>query len=132
MRDLFHELVYFTRVFPHRRLTLEVVLVDVEERRYPGHGRRRRWRVRDHQVEDQCLVAVREVHRFRTAKDLLNLLPADLPAPFHTGHLAERMGISRFFAQRIAYCLRHMGALHPAGKQGNAHLYTRRGRRKAA
>jgi len=132
VRDLFHELVYFTRVFPHRRLTLEAVLVDVEERRYPGHGRRRRWRATDHQVEDQCLVAVREVHRFRTAKDLLRLLPDDLPAPFHTGHLAAQMGISRVFAQRIAYCLRKMGALQPAGKQGNAHLYALRRRRRAA
>jgi hypothetical protein len=28
--DIFDELVYFTRVFPHRRLTLEVVLVEIE------------------------------------------------------------------------------------------------------
>lgn len=40
--DLFDELVYFTRVFPHPRLTIEAVLVEVEESRYPGHGRRRR------------------------------------------------------------------------------------------
>ena len=39
--NLFDELVYFTRVFPHRRLTLEVALVEVEELRFPGHGRRR-------------------------------------------------------------------------------------------
>ena len=44
MLDLFEELVHFTRVFPHPRLTLEVVLVEIEEWRYPGHGRRRRWR----------------------------------------------------------------------------------------
>ena len=42
--DIFDELVYFTRVFPHPRLTLEVVLVEIEEWRLPGHGRRRRWR----------------------------------------------------------------------------------------
>ena len=56
--DLFDELVHFTRVFPHPRLTLEVPLVDVEEWRYPGHGRRRRWRASDYQVEDQKLLAV--------------------------------------------------------------------------
>src|SRR5687768_11979556 len=39
--NVFDELVYFTRVFPHEQLTLEVVLVDVEERRYPGQGKRR-------------------------------------------------------------------------------------------
>ena len=39
--DLFHELVYFCRVFPHDNLILEVPLVTVEEWRFPGHGRRR-------------------------------------------------------------------------------------------
>src|SRR5208283_360384 len=42
--DLFDEMVHFTNVFPHRGLTLEVLLVEIEESRYPGHGRRRRWR----------------------------------------------------------------------------------------
>src|SRR5262245_37383223 len=40
--NVFDELVYFTRVFPHHRLTVEVPMIEVEERRYPGHGRRRR------------------------------------------------------------------------------------------
>jgi hypothetical protein len=56
--DIFDELVHFTRVFPHRRLTLEVPLIEIEEWRYPGHGRRRRWRDNDHQVEDQRLLDV--------------------------------------------------------------------------
>ncbi len=32
--DLFDDLVHFMRVFPHKRLTLEVPLVDIEEWRY--------------------------------------------------------------------------------------------------
>lgn len=127
--DLFDELVYFTRVFPHRRLALEVVLVEVEEWRYPGHGRRRRWRESDFQVEDQKLVAIQEVHHLATAADLRALLPAGLPQPFHTGDLAAGLGISRNRAQRIAYCLRKMGAVREAGKQGNARLYHQISRR---
>jgi hypothetical protein len=123
--DLFHELVYFTRVFPHPRLTLETPLVEVEERRYPGHGRRRRWRQGDHVVEDQRLLAVVGVHRFQSAADLLSLLPADLPQPFHSGHIATGLGIQRWVAQRIAYCLRKTGAAEACGKQGNAVLYQR-------
>jgi hypothetical protein len=123
LQDLFHELVYFTRVFPHPRLTLHVPLVEVEERRYPGHGRRRRWRKDDFLVEDQRLLAVTAVHTFRTAADLLALLPAKLPQPFHTGHLAAGLGINRWVAQRIAYCLRHTGAATVCGKAGNAVLY---------
>lgn len=121
--DLFHELVYFTQVFPHKKLTLEVPLVEIEELRYPGHGRRRRWRRDDHTVEDQRLVQIDEVHRFATLKDLWRLMPRDLPSPFHTGHIAEGLGIQRWIAQRMAYCLVKTGATREVGKQGNARLY---------
>jgi len=123
--DLFDDLVYFTRVFPHERLVLEVPLVEIEEWRYPGHGRRRRWRATDHEVEDQKLIAVREVYRLRTAADVGRLIrrPRPLPRPFHTGHLAASLGVERWFAQRIAYCLRKIGAVEEVGKQGNARMY---------
>jgi len=121
--DLFDELVHFTRVFPHPRLTLEVPLIEVEERRYPGHGRRRRWRRNDFQVLDQVLLEIREIHQFQAAADLLGLLRGPLPQPFHTGDLARTMGIHRSTAQRIAYCLRHAGAGETVGKLRNALLY---------
>jgi hypothetical protein len=123
--DLFDELVYFTRVFPHPNLTLEVLLVDIEEWRYPGHGRRRYRRKNDHIVEDQKLVKLHEAHRFHTDRDLLKMIPSDLPDPFHTGHLAEAMDIPRTKAQQIAYCLRKTAALEDCGKQVNARLYRR-------
>jgi hypothetical protein len=121
--DIFDELVHFTRVFPHRRLTLEVPLIEIEELRYPGHGRRRRWRANDHQVEDQRLLGVVGVHAFRTATDLCRLLPPALPRPFHTGHLAEGLGVERWIAQRMAYCLRETGAVQSVGKLRGAWLY---------
>ncbi|HBO43583.1 MAG TPA: hypothetical protein DD670_06570 [Planctomycetaceae bacterium] len=121
--DLFDELVHFTGVFPHKRLTLEVLVVDIEEWRYPGHGRRRRWRADDHQIEDQKLVAVHETIRLQTVADLRAMIACDLPEPFHTGHLAESLGVKRWIAQRIAYCLRQTGATRAVGKQGNTVLY---------
>jgi len=123
--DLFHELVYFTRVFPHPRLTLQTPLVEIEERRYPGHGRRRRWRRDDHVVEDQRLVAVVGVHEFQAAADLFSLLPTNLPQPFHSGDLADALGIRRWIAQRITYCLRQTGAAQACGKAGNTLLYSK-------
>ena len=129
--DLFDELVYFVNVFPHKRLVLEVPLVEVEEWRYPGHGRRRRWRHGDFQIEDQKLVRVVETFRFRKAADLRKLLPDDLPKTFHTGHIAEGLDVRRWTAQRMAYCLRETGAIRAVGKQGNAILY-RPNRRAAA
>jgi hypothetical protein len=129
--DIFDELVHFTRVYPHPRLTLEVVLIDIEELRFPGHGRRRRWRKNDHVIEDQRLVEVLSVTRFRTAADLCKLLPPKLPKPFHTGHVAEGLGVQRWVAQRMAYCLRKVGAIETVGKAGGAWLYKRSPRRTA-
>ena len=123
--DIFDELVYFRRTFPHPRLILEVPLVHVEEWRYPGHGRRRRRRERDHVVEDQKLIEVAETHMFSTARDLLRLLPKRLPRPFHTGHVAKKLGVARWIAQRMVYCLREMGGVEVVGKEGNAILYQR-------
>ncbi len=130
--DLFEELVHFTRVYPHPRLVLEVVLVEIEEFRYPGHGRRRRWRRNDHEVEDQRLVAVLGVEKFHTAADLCRLLPPKLPKQFHTGHIAEGLGVERWIAQRMAYCLREMGAIKTVGKERGAWLYKRTAKTQAA
>jgi len=121
--SLFDELIYFTRVFPHRNLILETPLVEVEELRYPGHGRRRRWRENDFLVEDQRLVAIHDTHRFKTNQDLLALLPPNLPQTFHTGHIAQGLLIQRWIAQRMTYVLRKCGALAECGKSGNARLY---------
>jgi hypothetical protein len=130
--DVFEELVYFTRVFPHKSLTLEVVLVDVEERRFPGCGKRRRRRPQsDFQIDDQLLVKIVATHTFVTTADLLRLLPRRLPAEFHTGHLAERLKTPRWTAQRMAYCLREMKAVKVVGKKGNAILYSKTPRRAA-
>jgi hypothetical protein len=122
--DVFDELVYFTRVFPHERLSLDVVLVEVEERRYPGRGKRRRRSERDYQIEDQSLVRIVAEHQFATAADLRRLLPRRMPRQFHTAHLAERLKAPRWTAQRIAYCLRQMGAVEVVGKSGYAILYS--------
>lgn len=128
--DLFDELVHFTRAFPHKRLTLEVPLVEVEEIRYPGHGRRRRWRKNDHVVEDQLLASVGETLRFRTVHDLWKLVPGKLPTPFDTAELAGALDAPRWIGQRAAYALREMGAVRQVGKRKGAWLYERVKRRR--
>jgi len=129
--DLFEEMVHFTSAFPHENLTLEVPLIEIEEVRYPGHGKRRRRRENDFIVEDQHLTEIVSSQKFRKGTDLLKLLPRRLPVVFDTGQLAELLEKPRWIAQKIVYTLRKTGALEIAGKSGNALLYSRQ-RRKAA
>jgi hypothetical protein len=118
--DLFEDLVYFTRAFPHRNLTIEALLVDVEEWRYPGRIRwgRQRWA-----TEDERLLAVCDTLRISTPADLRQLVACPLPRPFHTADIAAALAIDRFSAQRMAYVLRKVGAAETVGKQRGAWLY---------
>ncbi len=121
--DIFDELVYLRGIYPHPRLTLELVLVDMEEWRRTARGRRRSRHGGGFRVEQQKLLRILGCHRFRTAGDLANIVSVRLPDPFHTGHLARGMNIERWAAQRIAYCLRYAGAVQQVGKLGNSLLY---------
>jgi hypothetical protein len=118
--DIFDELLYFTRVFPHPNLRLLVPLVSIEEVRYPGHGKRRRRRQGDFQVKDRRIIDVLETHEYATVHDLHELLPDGLPKRFDTADLAKSLEIPRYQAQRIAYVMRKTGAAIQTGKRGNA------------
>ena len=118
--DVFDELVYFTRVFPHPNLNLITPLITIEEIRYPGHGRRRRRRSGDFQVKDRQILELVESHSFSSVFDLQQLLPADLPKKFDTKELAEGLEVPRHQAQKIAYVMRKTGAIVETGKRGNA------------
>lgn len=119
--DLFEDLVHFTNVFPHPRLTLEVALTIQEEHRIAKKPRR--FRGKDYRVEDRVLRSVEEQIELNTADDLLKLIPGKLPSPFHTRDLAKAAGIQRWLAQKMAYCLRNTGAINLVGKEKNALLY---------
>ena len=118
---LFDDLVHFVDVFPHPRLTLEVVLTEQEEHRLPSRKRRRF--SKDYRVEDRLLRSVDGRLQLRRVEDLAAMLPAGLAEPFSTADIAREADIPRWLAQKMAYCLRKTGAAEMAGKQGNALLY---------
>jgi hypothetical protein len=128
--DVFQDLVHFVDVFPHPRLTLEVVLTEIEEFRHAAP--RIAWRRRDRAI-DRSLVAIRSQHTFRTTNDLLALLPPGLPAEFTTAELAAALSLPRWWAQKVAYCLRRTGALKTTrrGRGGWVYRIPRRRRRAA-
>lgn len=130
--NVFDELVYFTRVFPHPNLRMLIPLIDIEEVRFPGHGRRRRKRVGDFVVKDRLILDIHQTHVFKTVTDLQTLLPDDLPKEFDTGELADGLGVPRHQAQRIGYVLRKTGVAKECGKRGNAIVYRLVGKTEAA
>ena len=130
--NLFEELVHFIHLFPHPRLTLEVLLTRQEEDRLTVVKRRRRGK--DYRVEDRRLVEVVSRSSLRTVADLQQLLPPGLVQPFSTEALAQAASIPRWLAQKMAYCLRCAGAIEVTGKEKNSILYRvpRKSRRRRA
>jgi hypothetical protein len=119
---LFEELVSIPSLLREDNFSLEVVFTREEEiRRNDGRGS---WRRKGWSIADRRLVEVMSRHVFLRPSDFLALVPKDLPEPFSTLELSECIGQPRWLAQKIAYCLREMGAIQATGKNGNAILYS--------
>ncbi|QDV63711.1 hypothetical protein [Crateriforma conspicua] len=123
--DLFEDLIYFTRLFPHPNLVIEAPCVDVQQLRIPtkGRRRRRRWNT-DYDVADVMLESIGESIELRDRDDLLALvgLPSD-GQTFDTADLAKRIDRPRWVAQKIAYVLRQTGAIEAHGRKRSGILY---------
>jgi hypothetical protein len=120
--QLFDELVYIPGLVRNRHFSLEVVLVHEEEiRRNDGHGSR--WR-KGWSIADRGLMGVVATHVFDNPGDFYNLIPESLPNPFSTHDLSNCTGQPIWRAQKMVYCLRHMGAAKVVGKKGNSVLHS--------
>lgn len=119
---LFLELVHFTQVFPHPNLKLEVLLTEQEEERQPVTRKYRRQK--PYRVLGRSLREIVESVEIATVDDLVQMLPLQLSEPFSTADLAAELGMPRWLAQKMAYCLRQTGGLEISGKQGNSLLYS--------
>jgi len=123
IEQLFQELVSFPKLVAQPGFSVDVLLIQEEEiRRQDG---RRAWRRRGWVTQERRLLQVVGQRRFEGPTDLGALIPSDLAEPFTTSDLAKAIAQPRRLAQRMAYCLRELGIITPAGKQGNAVLYVR-------
>ena len=121
--DAFSGLVSLRELLGDSNLSVDVLLIHEEEVRLPRHRPRRRGK--DWTVHDRRLVEVIDSVTFQDPTDYLTFVPTDLEEPFTTAELSSALGRSRKIAQKIAYTLRHIGALRLVGKRGNAFLYER-------
>ncbi len=119
--DLFDELVSIADLFQHPDLTLDVVMAQEEEvRRSDGKGS---WRRRGQSIHDQRLLQVIETVTFESRQDFRRFLPDNLPQPFTNANLAACSGIAVHTARKITYCLKKMGTIREAGRNGRQLLF---------
>ena len=119
---LFDELVSIPHLINHRYFSLEVLMVQKEEVRCEdGTGS---WRRKGLSIADHHLIDVFGKHVFKQTSDFKDLIPLNLPEPFSTQELGKSINQPRWLAQKMAYCLRHMGVIEIVGKNGNSLLYS--------
>lgn len=123
LEDVFRELVSIPKLFESPNFALHLVLIREEEIRVP-HARRG-WRRGGWVIQERRLLEVVEHRLFESASAMAGLIPAAVPAEFTTAELATAGKTPRWLAQKMAYCLREMGAIEKVGKRGNALVYRR-------
>jgi hypothetical protein len=122
--QFFGELIHFTKVFPHKKLSIEILPVECIESRidHPRRGRRKQYR-----TLDMRLASIPKLQRsilLKNRGDLWSLMGTpQLPKTFDTRDLADAIQEPRWLAQQIAYVLKHCGAARPHSKRGNSIVY---------
>jgi hypothetical protein len=119
--NLFDELVSIPTLLDHPNLQLDVVLVSTAKTQvHDPKVRRGRggWRTVDRRLDE-----VLGVERFNDVAALGRLLPDTLPKPFTTADIADRAGISRDLAQKLAYCFRAVHLIDEIGRSRDGKCY---------
>ncbi len=120
---VFEELVSIPQLLAHPNFSLQVLLIQEEEiRRYDGAHN---WRRKGWGTHERRLLQVVEQRLFETPQDMLAIIPSTLKEPFTTTDLAQATRHPLRLAQKMAYCLRAMGAVTAVGKRGRGILYAR-------
>jgi hypothetical protein len=120
--DLFNALVYAPELPLLPRLTVELALVDIVEKRVDdGAGS---WRRKGVSIAGRSLGAWRESLVLQKPGDYRVFIPFKGKEPFTVRSFALAAGISVSIARKTVYVLSKIGMIERAGKQGNAIVYT--------
>ena len=119
--NLFEELVWIPHIILNSNLTIEVLIVHVEEIRLnDGKGS---WRRKGWSIVDRKLVNIVDQKRFQDPMDFLTLIPKNLKMPFTNSELSKALQKSIGLARKMTYCLRKINILKVIGKKGKAFLF---------
>ena len=123
VEHVFLELVRIPHLIRHPNFSLEVVMTREEElQREDGKGS---WRRKGRSIADRRLLEVVQRFRFDSAEDFLPFLPSSLPQAFTSRELGQALGVPRYLAQKMVYCLRTIGLIQRDGKRRRSYLYVR-------
>jgi len=123
--SFFEEFVSVAPLLAHPNFSFHVLFIQEELVRRPGGARS--WRNKGWSTHERRLLQVLSSRLFEEPHDMLEFLPDSISGPFTTADLAETAGRPVWFAQKMAYCLRTMGAIEAIGKRGRRILYSRTG-----
>ncbi len=121
VEDLFLELVSFPHLLTNPNFSFEVLFTREEESRYKSG--KRVFRQVGWLVEERRLLEVVDRRLFEKPADWQALLPGHPDEPFTARELAETLGIRKYLAEKMAYCLRKGEVIRRIGRRGRAYLY---------
>ncbi len=119
--NIFKELVRIPHIMLNSNLTIEALIVNVEETRLnDGKGS---WKRKGWSIIDRRLVNLIDQKIFHGSMDYLTLIPKSLEFPFTNYELSKALQKSIRLARMMTYCLRKSDILKVIGKRGKAFLY---------
>ena len=119
--NIFDALVYAPTLPLLRRVSIEIVFVEIIEKRIKdGKGS---WRRKGISIADRELAAWRDSILFKRPKDFLTFLPFKKNEEFTGAALAKRSCIDIASARKALYVLTKMNVVKRIGKQGNSWKY---------
>ncbi len=123
LTDLFNELIRIPTLFSTGNLSVEVLMIEMEEI-WCDNGRGS-WRRRGACIEDRKLIRVLERKLFDSKADFLKVLPEDLPVLFSNNILAQCLGIRVGQSRKMTYSLRKMGVITHVSTKRKQMLFVR-------
>ena len=121
--DLFNALIYAPELPLVKRLTLELAIVDVTEKRINDSSGS--WRRKGVRTTDRLLGAWHHSVVLKGPKDYFQFVPFKKNEQFTVRDLGEKAGIDASLARKALYVLTKIGIVERIGKQGNSFIYRR-------